>query len=80
MKFFFNVFRRIIMLLSILVFALILGEMNEETYAEWNETSWYPCSRSCNCSQVDDLAVAKCNVSTLELRENFTLPDDTLIL
>ena len=80
MNFFFHVFGRIIMLLSILVFALILGEMSGEIHAKWNETSWYPCSRSCNCSQEDDLTVAKCDVSTLELRENFTLPDDTLIL
>ncbi|XP_068739664.1 lutropin-choriogonadotropic hormone receptor-like [Montipora capricornis] len=67
-----------VILLSVLVF-VHFGVIHGETL-ERNKTDWRPCSHGCNCSQVDDYTVAKCDVSTVKLRETFVLPKNTSVL
>ena len=66
--------RELLLVLVSILIRVVAGES-----AASNETDWEPCSPHCNCSLVDDLVFAKCDI-TMERCESFILPDETSIL
>ena len=44
-----------------------------------NQT-WEPCSQYCNCSTVDNMVKAKCDLSLPKQCESFNLPNDIFFL
>ena len=65
--------------LSFVLVSVLMRVINGESSAS-NETDWKQCSPHCNCSLANDLAVAKCDITTMEQCESFLLPDETSIL